>query len=157
MTAPVPPLPPAGGGPATGSPAGSPPNVEGYYANYAEYSKTLRAWLVAYGIGGPVLFLTNDKAANKLATASNAGFVIKLFLVGVVLQIAGTAVNKWAAWHVWSSLDEPLNDKGWWLRQWCRINEQTWIDMAVDGLSIGAFAWATWILLDVFLAASKAG
>lgn len=29
---------------------------DGPFQNYADYSKTLRAWLVAYGIGGPVLF-----------------------------------------------------------------------------------------------------
>lgn len=30
-----------------------------HFNNYADYSRTLRAWLVAYGIGGPVLFVTN--------------------------------------------------------------------------------------------------
>ena len=37
----------------------------GHFENYAEYAKTLRSWLVAYGIGGPVLFLTNKDAPEK--------------------------------------------------------------------------------------------
>jgi hypothetical protein len=32
----------------------------GTFQAYAEYNKTLRTWFVAFGIGGPALFLVND-------------------------------------------------------------------------------------------------
>ena len=125
--------------------------LDGYYANYTGYSTTLRAWLVAYGIGGPVLFLTSDAASKRLAEAGNARSVISLFLIGVALQVAGTLINKWAAWHVYSRLNGAGLVQNCWSTFWCWVNDQTWIDFGVDLLSIAAFGTATWMLLDVFL------
>lgn len=42
------------------------------YAVYEEHSKTLRTWLVAYGIGAPVLFITNDKVWKAIASSGSA-------------------------------------------------------------------------------------
>lgn len=130
--------------------------IESYYANYTEYSKTLRTWLVAYGIGGPVLFLTNEAASSKFVASGDARCIVTLFLFGVVFQVFGTAVNKWAAWHVYSDMTDPARAKGWWSHFWSWVNKQAWIDVAVDVGSIVAFGKATWMLLDVFVAAAKA-
>ncbi|MEX1826849.1 hypothetical protein [Luteibacter sp. CQ10] len=133
----------------------TPANVDAYYANYAEYAKTLRAWLVAYGIGGPVLFLTNEKAAARLASAENALTIIAFFLIGVGLQVLGTVVNKWAAWHVYSTLDDEARANHWPSRFWCWVNKQTWFDILLDTSSIAAFAVATALLMGVFLTLGK--
>ena len=55
------------------------PQKEGHFQNYSDYSRTLRAWLVAYGIGGPVLFLTNDKVATRVAESGHANKVVTYF------------------------------------------------------------------------------
>jgi len=39
---------------------------EEYFKAYEEYSKVLRTWFVAYGIGGPVLLLTNETLAKAI-------------------------------------------------------------------------------------------
>jgi len=127
--------------------------IEGYYANYTEYSKTFRTWLVAYGIGGPVLLLTNEATARTFAASAHARSIVDLFLLGVVLQVLGTGINKWAAWHVYSDMKDASRENGCWSRGWCWINEQAWIDVCVDIGAIVAFGMATWMLLDVFLAA----
>jgi hypothetical protein len=31
-----------------------------YFEEYSEYAKTLRIWLVAYGVGAPVVILSNE-------------------------------------------------------------------------------------------------
>jgi hypothetical protein len=48
-------------------PTPSESEAEGFYKVYEEHAKALRTWLVAYGVGGPVLFLTNPIAQERLA------------------------------------------------------------------------------------------
>ncbi len=42
---------------------------DGYYKVYEEYSKTLRTWFVAYGIGAPVLVLNNDELRRAVVVS----------------------------------------------------------------------------------------
>jgi hypothetical protein len=37
------------------------------FGDYDRYAKVLRAWFVAYGVGGPVLLLTNEAVRDKIA------------------------------------------------------------------------------------------
>ncbi len=78
-----------------------------YYKAYEEHSKVLRTWLVAYGIGAPVLFLTNETLAAKLAGSAVAGRVAALFLVGVAAQVLLAAFNKTVMWVI-----RPLTNPG---------------------------------------------
>lgn len=39
----------------------------GFYEAYAGFARNLRIWFVAYGIGGPVLFLTNSEVWQKVS------------------------------------------------------------------------------------------
>src|SRR5260370_2549990 len=68
------------------------------FSVYAEYSKTLRTWLVAYGIGAPVLFLTNDTLARTFAKSSQARTIAIYFLAGVVLPMLLAILNKHVMW-----------------------------------------------------------
>jgi hypothetical protein len=131
--------------------------IESYYANYTEYSRTFRTWLVAYGIGGPALLLTNEATATTFAASAHARCIVNLFLLGVALQVLGTGINKWAAWHVYSDMTDVARTQGWWSRFWSWINRQAWIDVVADVGAIIAFGIATWMLLDVFLAAKPPG
>ena len=142
-------------------------DYDGHFANYSEYSKTLRSWLVAYGIGGPVLLLTNKDAPEKLAKSPHLETIVTLFVAGVALQILLAFLNKWAAWHMYSgAYDKHLAAQGskdcemhheslmYWLWQW--INKQSWIDFFVDLGALVAFSIATWIALTTLLASSPA-
>ena len=51
------------------------------FITYTEYSKTLRTWLVTYGIGGPILFISQDQIATKLAASTDKSCIIYLFLI----------------------------------------------------------------------------
>ncbi len=59
--------------------------AEDYLEAYAEYSKVTRMWFVAYGIGAPVLFLTNDALLKILKKSGCARCVAGFFLAGVLL------------------------------------------------------------------------
>ena len=68
------------------------------FRGYEEYSKTVRTWLVAYGIGAPVLFLTNETLARTLWKSGQAPRVAFFFLAGVVLQVGLAMLNKNVMW-----------------------------------------------------------
>lgn len=124
-----------------------------YFANYADYSRTMRAWLVAYGIGGPVLFLTNDKVSAKLGQSGHAHLVVSLFLLGVGVQVFGAFVNKWAAWHQYRGNEEPDFCTRRSYRAWSWVNDQTWLDVCIDVGTMVVFGWGTWLLLGLFAVA----
>ncbi|MFC5500609.1 hypothetical protein ACFPOE_23910 [Caenimonas terrae] len=122
-----------------------------FFQNYADYSKAVRAWLVAYGIGGPVLFVTNDKLTERVAKSGYGNEIIALFLVGVGLQIVSAMVNKWASWHIYRGIgDDDYRSRAAY-RFWGWINDQTWIDIWADLLALVALVFATWRVLNVFI------
>jgi hypothetical protein len=110
---------------------------------YREYNNNLRTWLLAFGIGGPVAILTNDRVLSRIAAAGEGESIFALFVVGVLSQILIAAINKYSNWL-------SCYAEGSWcsIADW--INGQIWIDFVLDVLAIGAFALASlkmfWIL-----------
>src|SRR5690606_31515166 len=104
-----------------------------------------------YGIGGPVLFLTNQGLSEKVAAAPNKRLIVSLFLAGVALQIALSFINKWCAWNLYAG----ENDIAYRLKKryniWRAVNDWSWLDFAIDAASIIAFVWSTWLVLFIFL------
>ena len=115
-----------------------------YYKVYDEYAKNLRTWFVAYGVGGPVLFLTNESIANRIAEAPNRESIIWAFVVGVAAQILLSAVNKYVNWTIYA------DSKSFWWKVACWISSRVWIDMIVDLGTIVAFGIATLQTLRIF-------
>lgn len=141
-------------------------DYEGHFANYAEYSKTFRSWMVAYGIGGPILLLTNKDAPQALAKSPQLLTIVTLFVLGVGLQIVLALINKWAAWHMYRGAyalhqyvhDDPDGDEHHSTRTyavWRWINKQSWIDFLIDIGALATFSVATWIVLRILLGASS--
>jgi hypothetical protein len=121
-----------------------------FFANYAEYAKTLRAWLVAYGIGGPVLFLTNKDLSTAFKLSPYRNLIVDLFLLGVALQVVLAFINKWCAWHMYvGEYDESFKSNRAY-RVWSWLNDRSWIDLVVDGASLIAFAVSTTLVIRVF-------
>ena len=58
-----------------------------YFKPYEEYSKVLRTWFVAFGIGAPVLLLTNERIAEAIKASGEARGVVSLF---ARCRLAGT-------------------------------------------------------------------
>jgi len=118
---------------------------------YRDYSKTLRTWFIAYGIGGPILFVSNKDIAVKVATAPEKSTITYLFLAGVIIQIFITLLNKWSNWAAYSlSLNPPMRlgkrDK---LIIW--FSDQCWIDILIDLLTLIVFVIGTMMTLQVLL------
>ena len=73
---------------------------------YAEYNKTLRAWLVGFGFGVPALFIVNEAAQSKLTASQNAGCIVWLFLAGAAAQVFMAFLNKIVSWCAYYKHDE---------------------------------------------------
>ena len=87
-------------------------NGDGYFKVYEEHMKTVRAWFVAYGIGGPVLFITQKEFATILVGSGSAKLVAVLFLLGVFLQVFVAVLNKWVNWGLYYYNAYPNETRG---------------------------------------------
>lgn len=144
------------GDPAPNAEVRADPEVKGFFGVYAEYAKTLRAWLVAYGVGGPVLFATNDAMAARVGASAEATVITYLFLGAVAAQVFIAVVNKWAAWFVYLGIDDEDVQKWKSYRTTVWLSRQAWIDMLVDVGSIAALFWATAKVLAILTAGGVA-
>lgn len=118
---------------------------------YAEWSKHLRTWLVAYGIGAPILFLSRKEVWDVLAASPERRLITMLFLGGVALQVVLATVNKWSSWGYYSAEQWPATyAKAWWAPVAGWLVDQFWIDLLVDVLTLVAFIAATVLTLNLF-------
>jgi hypothetical protein len=115
---------------------------EEYFKAYEEYSKVLRTWFVAYGIGGPVLLLTNETLAKAIKASGQGKSLAALFLAGVAFVLA--ALNKFSMWGIYfGELKVTFkSSRRYRVSHW--YSEQFWIDFAVDVSTLILFALATW-------------
>lgn len=132
-----------------------------YYGPYAEHSKTLRAWFVAYGIGGPVVLLSSDEAWGSLVKSGCGRYVGLLFIFGGVIQILSALLNKHSMWLLYLEEVEAKDGKKespgassttksktiYKLAAW--YSKQTWIDVLLDIYTLIFFSWATRLAFDV--------
>lgn len=125
-----------------------------YLEAYAEYSKVLRTWFVAYGIGAPVLLLTNDVLSKALRASGCARFVAGSFLAGVLLQVVVASFNKASMWALYYGETQPSFKVSRWYRAGYWFSEAFWIDLTVDLLTMMLFGLATWTAFDVLVITS---
>ena len=127
-----------------------PINRDEFYKVYEEYAKNLRTWFVAYGVGGPVLILTQEKV-SKVVVNSGAGREIAFFfLAGVGLQIMLSLINKWVNWGVYafSESEKLVSGKRFGFCSW--VSEQSWFDIMLDLGTMVCFGAATWKIVGLF-------
>jgi uncharacterized protein involved in cysteine biosynthesis len=115
--------------------------------------KTLRAWFVAYGVGGPVLFLTQQSFADAIVASGYSKTIGILFLLGVLFQVLIALLNKWVSWGLYYYEDNPdaLRRN---THDFCEsISGMVWIDIVADVATLVLFAFAT---ATVFVVVSQA-
>lgn len=119
------------------------PSADGFFKVYEEYAKTLRTWLVAYGIGAPVLLMTNEKIWDVVKKSGEARWVGGCYLIAVGIQIVLAALNKSVNWAMYfgEANVEFKNEPVYRLADW--LSRMYLLDLVVDLLSICLFAWAT--------------
>ena len=123
-----------------------PEQAEKYYESYAALSRVVRGWLVGYGIGAPVLFLSQEKAAAALAAAPNSDRIMLAFVLGAALQVGSALFYKSVLAYMYFG-EIPENESFRDTRRYKFANQIYKMhlpELAVDLVSTGAFAWATY-------------
>jgi hypothetical protein len=118
----------------------------------SELPLKIRAWLVAYGVGAPVLFLSRDPVMNALKAEPDAQFVILAYLVGSFLQVLLVWLYKLSMW--WAYLEEMNTIAKGSVRykfvDW--FTNTFWVEGLIDFLSVALFGYATTRILLVLAA-----
>ena len=124
-----------------------------YYRAYEGYEKTLRTWFVAYGIGAPILLLTDEAVRDAFTHSAQGRRIGGAFLVGVAVQVLLAIVNKTVAWANYYAATRPTVQGEWKYRTASWLSEQFWIDAIADLATVLLFGWATWTAFAVVTAA----
>lgn len=117
----------------------------GYFAAYSEHSNLLRSWLVLYGIGGPVLILSQDKLWGILVASKHIQCVAILFLLGVFIQVFLAALNKLVMWACYYGEMVPSYKSSRRYKWASNLSELYLIDFICDVFAMSAFSWATYL------------
>lgn len=124
---------------------------DGYFSAYEEYSKVLRTWLVAYGVGGPVLLFTNERISTAVSNSPSAHWIAGPFLLGVALQVLLAVLNKNVMWTLYWGEAYPETQDGAWYQSAAWISYQFWIDMVIDAGCLALFGIASFLAFRVVL------
>ena len=121
-----------------------------YFEGYSSFAKTLRTWLVAYGVGGPALVLTQKALADRLMASGTAPRITMLFLIGVACQVLTALIFKASMWYLYLGEGKPdlQRLKRYKVANW--VSEAFWIEIGLDLVSLACFGIATYWLLNVF-------
>jgi hypothetical protein len=122
---------------------------------YKDHSNVLRTWLTAYGIGAPVLLLSQEKLWEKLGQAGNLREIAIVFLAGVAIQAMLAALNKYVMWSCYYGETSESYAKGWLFKVSQVVANQAWIDLLVDIVSIACFVWGTYLCFRSLLPATS--
>ena len=120
-----------------------------HFEAYTQHSSVLRTWLVAYGIGAPALFLSQDKIWQALAKSGLLATIGALFLAGVFLQVAIAAINKSVMWACYYGDIDPLYKETRRYKGACWLSDKYSIDLAADLGAMAAFCVATYYCFKV--------
>ena len=119
---------------------------QGFFDSYNEYNKILRSWFVAFGIGGPVVFLTNNALYKDFLKLDERGCIVTLFLFGLFTQIAIAFINKVANWKIYYKLEKGEKMEAIDKSFRGSLTEMFWLDWGSDLLTAGAFGLAVYLL-----------
>lgn len=127
----------------------------GFYEPYIQYSRTLRAWLVAYGIGVPVLLASQNIIARAIIMAGTGEWITWIFLGGVAIQIIVTFLYKYSQEYLYHE------ETGADLEGTCRLtvakwlSNAIWFEMVMDLISIALFVCGTFLVVAAVLSPVK--
>ena len=118
---------------------------DGHFEAYSQHSAVLRTWLVAYGIGAPALFLSQDNIWHALARSGQLTNIGLFFLLGVCLQVLLAAINKSVMWACYYGECEPSYKLTWYYRFASWLSVRYSIDFIIDLGAMVSFAFATYL------------
>jgi hypothetical protein len=126
-----------------------PEKTKDLYANYQHYNTVLRSWFIGFGVGGPVILISNNDVLLKLKATGCAYLVGSLFFVGVGIQIIISFINKTVGWCNYFAEENQGFTDNWLYKAAIIFDEKYWLDVLADLLSIVTFTWVTVIFIKM--------
>jgi len=118
---------------------------------YVEFARLLRTWLVAFGIGGPILFLNLKDAYAKLDASPYKSFVVTAFLTRLAPQVISALIYKWVSWfYLVGSVRENMSASRVY-RVAAFLTAFPWIGITADIGAVALFATASVLCVKVLL------
>lgn len=132
-----------------------PEEASEYFNSYSRFSSSLRGWLVAYGIGAPVLFASQAAFARVLNDTKRATPIIVMFLIGVLIQIGMTLSYKYCMWCLYQG--EIKNHYKNKYRCHCAnyLSNQTWLEFILDISTVVLYTYGTVALILAYISLSQ--
>ncbi|MGH9455273.1 MAG: hypothetical protein ACRD2O_15035 [Terriglobia bacterium] len=124
----------------------------GFYEPYIRYSGTLRSWFVAYGIGVPVLLVSQNLITKAIIKSGTGNLIASLFLVGVAIQVIATFLYKYSQEYLYHEETgaELEGTTRLAIAKW--LSNAVWFEMLLDILSITLFVCGTFAVVAAVLA-----
>jgi hypothetical protein len=123
----------------------------GFYGSYIHYARILRAWLVAYGVGVPVLLVSQEFIASAIIRKGTGGLITWLFLAGVAVQIIEIFIYKYSQEYLYhDELGAELkNTRRLALAEW--FSNTIWFEIVLDLVSMALFVCGTFLVVAAVL------
>lgn len=120
-----------------------------YYDSYKEFAWKFRLWLVAYGASIPFVVLTNDKMRALVINAPNGTCLLKMALIGVLIQVLLTWAYKSCMWYCDRHAKGALPAWSWKYKAAAWFSEKYSVEIAADAVSLLLFSVSTFQLLGI--------
>jgi hypothetical protein len=124
----------------------------GFYDSYASFSRTLRAWLVAYGVGVPVLLVSQEFVARAIIKAGTGGLITWLFLAGVGIQTLAALLYKYSMVYLYFSATDSKLAKTPQVKIAVWLSNAIWLEAFFDVAAIILFVCGTFFVVASVLA-----
>jgi hypothetical protein len=122
-----------------------------FYEPYKSFATSLRAWFIAYGIGAPILFLSNENTQKAITEYECNETLIFLFLSGVIIQTIQALLYKHTMWHLYMGEGNSKYHNKWLYKASEKISEAYWLETLFDLATVCVYVLGTWHVLKALL------
>jgi hypothetical protein len=126
-------------------------NESGFYEPYVHFARLLRTWLVGYGIGVPVILLSQQDVSRKVLESGEGQTITLLFLSGVCVQVFAAFIYKYAMGYIYAKEIGLIDKESIRFHLAAFISEAYWLEILFDIVTVISFVCATYIVMDVVL------
>lgn len=121
----------------------------GFYEAYAGFAGNLRTWFIAFGIGAPVVLLSQDHAWSAISRSGKGSMLAALFFGGVAVQVFAGLMYKTVMWYLYIGELKPEFQKTTrhGIADW--LSESYLIEVLLDIATAALFTWGAILALRI--------
>lgn len=114
-----------------------------YFESYRHYAQVLRAWLVGYGVGVPVLLISQSDIVKPIIASGFTVWIFGLFLLGVAAQVVIALLYKYSMAILYENEYSESEIDGKRLSFAYYMGTRYWPDIVGDATAVISYITAT--------------